>query len=220
MIPPLTPKNQKRIIPLAVVVILASAAWIYYSEFKKPDINLPLHQAVGHVMAEETSRIVGHGGRILIVTAEAQNAPELKAQVQTFEKDLKRLGITVKNKITLDPADNAKYRPGAGLSAKHFLKIAKKGASVDAIVSFVGAPRLSDAELAQLKATTKFIAETHSPERLLNLFDKKILSVGIVPRFEFPAPGPRKPQTSRQWFDHYFQIVTPEALLPKPDESP
>ena len=91
---------------------------------------------------------------------------------------------------------------------------------MDAIVSFVGAPELSDQDLAQLKTSPKLIAEAHSPERLINLLDKKILVSAIVPRFEFPAPGPRKPETSRQWFDHYFQIVTSESALPVAEDSP
>jgi hypothetical protein len=71
-----------------------------------------------------------------------------------------------------------------------------------------------------MKTVPKFIAETHSPEKLVNLLQKKILLSAIVPRYEFPAPGPRKPQTERQWFDRYFQILSPETSLVKGDESP
>ncbi len=120
----------------------------------------------------------------------------------------------------LDPGDNPKYRPGSGLSAKRFLKIVRKNAGADAIVSFVGAPELSDEELAQMKSVPKFIAEAHSPEKFTNLLEKKILLAAIVPRYEFPAPGPKKPATGRQWFDHYFQILRPESPPPKQDELP
>jgi hypothetical protein len=219
--PPSPGKTKQRLLLWgAIVAIIASAARIYYVEFAAPEVNLELHQAVGRVMAEETVRLVGHNGKVVIVTVELPQAPELKVQVKAFEKHLKLLGgVTVKERFELDPGDNLKYRPGAGLSAKHFLKIARKSAGADALVSFVGAPQLSDAEFQQLKSVPRFIAETHSPEKLGNLFQKKLLLVAIVPRYEFPAPGPRKPQTGRQWFDRYFQIVVPDSPLPVEDAS-
>jgi hypothetical protein len=205
----------------AVLAILASGVWIYLTQFRSTDLNVALHQAVGQVMAEETSRVVGHVGKVVIVTMDPRHAPELKLQIAAFEKHLKVLGaITVKETIVLDPGENPKYRPGSGLSAKRFLKVARKNQGVDAIVSFVGSPQLAETELAQLKTLPKFIAETHSPEKSMTLLDKKILLAAIVPRFDFPAPGPRKPETSRQWFDRYFQIVAPGDLTPKADELP
>ena len=205
----------------AIVAILASAAWIYWFEFGSAKQNVQLHQAVGQVMAEETARLVGNLGKVVVVTVDNRTAPELKIQIAAFEKHLKLLGgITIKDTVVLDPGDNPKYRPGAGLSAKRFLKIVHKNPVADAIVSFVGSPELTDQELAQMKTVPKFIAETHSPEKLVNLLEKKVLLSAIVPRYEFPAPGPRRPGTSRQWFDRYFQILSPETGLVKADEAP
>jgi hypothetical protein len=218
---PATGVLQKLLGAACLLVIVAAGVWIYHYEFSSPDLNVPLHQAVGQVLADETARLTGHQGKIVIVTIDSRNSPELKVQLDSFEKDLKLLGrIDIKDKVVLDPGENPKYRPGSGLSAKRFLKIVRKHPGTDAIVSFVGAPELSDQELAQVGPMPKFIAETHSPEKLLNLLQKKILVSAIVPRFDFPAPGPRKPQTSRQWFDHYFQILTPDASPPIAEESP
>jgi hypothetical protein len=214
-------KKPAFVVTGALAAIAASGLWIYHYQFASSEVALPLHQSVGHVLAEETARRVGHVGSIVLVTMDTHNAPELKIQVKAFEKSLKLLGaITIQDKVILDPGENPKYRPGSGLSAKRFVKIARKHPGVDAIVSFVGVPQLSDAELAQLKTPPKLIAETHSPERLMNLFEKKILQAAVVPRFEFPAPGPRKPETSRQWFDRYFQIVLADTPLPTDDATP
>ena len=205
----------------AILVIIASAIWIYITEFAAAPYNVPLQQAIGEVMAEETSHAVGRSGHVIIVSMETGQAPELKVQMEAYEKQLSLLGgITVKDRLMLDPGDNPKYRPGSGLSAKRFLKIVRKNASADAIVSFVGAPELSNEELEQMKSVPKFIAEAHSPEKFRNLLEKKILLAAIVPRYEFPAPGPRKPTTGRQWFDRYFQVLRPESLPPKQDASP
>jgi hypothetical protein len=213
--------RQKLIGIAAIAIILAAAVWIYRWETAPSDLNVPLHQSIGNVLAEETFRQAGHGGKIVVVTMDTRRAPELKVQMEAFYKHLKVLGgCTIADKIVLDPGENPKYRPGSGLSAKRFLKIARKHPGVDGIVSFVGAPELSDEEMKQMKSVPKFIAETHSPERLVGLFDKKLLLSAIVPRYDFPAPGPRQPQTSRQWFDHYFQVVHPDTVLPTGDELP
>ena len=215
------PKRQTVVLCAAIIGILGSLTWIYFSEFRASDLNLPLHQSIGNVLAEETFRQVGHLGKIVIITMDTRQAPELKVQLEAFQKHLKTLGgVTISDKVVLDPGDNPKYRPGSGLSAKRFLKIARKHSGVDGIVSFVGAPELTEEDLKQLKSAPKFIAETHSPERLLALLEKKVLMAAIVPRYDFPAPGPRQPQTMRQWFDHYFQVVHPDTELPKADETP
>lgn len=212
---------QKFLVVSCLVAIAASAVWIYHYEFGSSELNLPLQRSVGQVLAEETARVAGRAAKIVVVTVNVPTAPELKVQLDAFQKSLKALGgITIQDKVVLDPGDNPKYRAGAGLSGKHLLKVIRKHADADAIVSFVGAPELSDQELAQVRSMPKFIAETHSPEKLIKLLDKKLLASAVVPRFEFPAPGPRKPHTPREWFDRYFQVITPDTHLASTEESP
>src|SRR6267378_5979052 len=142
----------------AILTIIASAIWIYITQFAVAAYNIPLHQAVGEVMAEETYHALGRNGHVVIVSMETGQAPELKIQMEAYEKQLNLLGaITVKDRLMLDPGDNPKFRPGSGLSAKRLLKIVRKNPNTDAIVSFVGAPNLSDEELAQVKTMPVFI---------------------------------------------------------------
>jgi hypothetical protein len=75
-------------------------------------------------------------------------------------------------------------------------------------VSFVGAPELTEAEVAELGKPVKFVAEVRVAEKLKPLFEKKLIDVAVVSRFEFPAPGNKKPRTSREWFDNRFQIIS------------
>lgn len=213
--------TQKVLLVGSLLAIAASAVWIYHYEFGSSGVNVALQQSVGQRLAEETARIVGRPARIVVVSVNIPAAPELKVQLDAFQKSLKTSGgVTLQEKVVLDPGDNPKYRAGAGLSAKHLLKIIRKHPGIDAIVSFVGAPELSDQEVAQFKSIPKIVAETHSPEKLVNLLDKKILICAIVPRFEFPAPGPRKPHTGREWFDRYFQVITPDSHVAVVEDSP
>ena len=210
--------NSKQALGVAglILVILASLTWIYITEVAAPKINLRLHQGVGLVLAEETSKVLGNKGQVVIIAINPRKFPELKAQLGAFEKALKGLGgIKMKETYMVETDDDPKYGVGTGLSAKRFLKIRKKYADADAIVSFVGVPNMTDEDFTGLKRPTpKFIAETRSPEKCIKPFQKGVLQVAIISRFVFPAPGPKNPHTPREWFDQYFQIVTSASLPP------
>ena len=196
----------------SVLVIAGSSFWIYSHHFAAPKINVPLHQAVGRVMAEETAKLVDNRGKIVVIAIETAKDPDLKVQLEEFEKTLKKFsGVTVGKTYMLETEGRAKYGTGSGLSARRLIRIVNKNTTADAIVSFVGAPEFKDDEIGQLQARPKFIAEVRSVEKLEKLFAKRLLQVAIVSRFQFPAPVEGNPGTPRQWFDKRFQVVTAET---------
>src|SRR5437899_4970479 len=79
---------RKLTVAASLLAIVASGVWIYHYEFSSSDLNVPLHQAVGHVMADETARVAGRHGKIVVVSMDTRTAPELKVQLAAFEKDL------------------------------------------------------------------------------------------------------------------------------------
>ena len=199
-----------------VLVIVACWAWIYLNQSKLPLDNVPLHQGVGEVLAEQTIKLLGSTGQIIIVAIIPRDFPELTIQLTAFEKALQRAStISIQQKVFLEPND-PKYGLGRGLSPKRLLQIVQKHPAADAIVSFIGAPNFADNELEQMaKAHPKFLAETHSAERTLKLLEKGALHVAIVPRMSAAPAGSRHPHTPRQWFDRYFQLVTPATSQPQ-----
>jgi hypothetical protein len=208
-------RKQALVAAASVMVIAASTTWIYLHHFRGPGVNEVLHIGVGQVMAQETARLLGNHGKIMIVTIDPKKFPELKVQMETFHKTLKSLGkFSVERTFTLDTEDKQKYRTGAGLSGRRFLRIVAKSSTADAIVSFVGAPDLSSEETATVTKWPKFIAETRSPEKLKNLFEKKVIQAAVVSRFDFPSPGTVKPKTPSEWFTNRFQVITNAASLP------
>ena len=201
----------------SLAAIIGSSLWIYFTQFAQPAFNVPLHQRVGEVLAQETARLIHTQGQVVVVTMDASKEPELKAQMQIFEKTLKKLGPISIKELPVETDDKPHYRTGAGLSSRRFLRILKKSATADAIVSFIGAPRMTEEELAQVEKAPKFVAECRSPDRIKRLFDKKLLQVAVVNRFEYPAPVKHNPKTPKQWFEKYYQVVTAEnaSILPK-----
>lgn len=195
---------------ICLAAIGASAVWIYFSQFAPPKINEPLHRGIGEVMAEETKKLVGGKKRILVLAIDSDEAPELKVQLAAFENHLKGSGVNIEETLMIETKGQAKYRTGGGLSSGRLVRTLLKKKHLDGIVSFIGAPNLDDGDYAQLGQgpLPKFIAESMATEKLSGLFEKKILHVAIVPRYEFPSPFQGDPKTSRDWFTKRFQVMT------------
>jgi len=195
----------------SLAVIAGAGYWIYYREFKQPKHNVILHRKIGEVMAEQTAKAVGKKGRLVLVTIPTRPEPELATQLEAFKQTLKRLGDYDLRENELDTKDQPKYGLGSGLSGRRFVRTVNNNKSADGIVSFVGAPKLSDAEISELKKVPKFIAESRSPEYLPRLFEKQLIHAAVVSRFSFPAPGPVEPKTPEEWFNKRYQVLTAEV---------
>ncbi len=201
-------KTKKQLTVAASLLAIGASMFWMYQQYTEPNPSDFLHQEIGKVMAEETSRLLNHKGRIEVVAIDTPRAPELKIQLKSFEENLQKLGsVKIAKTEILDTKGQPKYRTGGGLSASRFLRILKKGERYDAIVSFVGAPNLSDEECAQVgEKRPKFIAESLSVDNLGKLFQTNILDIAIVGRFQFPSPV-IKPKTPRDSFNKRFQIL-------------
>jgi hypothetical protein len=197
----------------AVLVIAASLTWIFVSQCGPPRYETTLHQAVGQVLAEETTALAGNHGEVIVLVVERGKFPLLKAQLKGLLDTLKAMP-GIKTKIVEYKADKPKYGLGSGLSAHHLVKECKKYPKAIAIISLIGVPELTAEDLDQLRdKVPKFIVETRSAKKLRPSLEKQVVQLAVVPRFRFPAPV-RTPKTPREWFDKHFQIVTNAAALP------
>ena len=197
---------------ISMVAIAGSAEWIYYHEFKAPKHNVALHARVGEIMAEQAAKLAGPKGNLLLITMGTAGEPELQTQLESFRRALKKLGSYELKEHELDTKDQPKYGLGTGLSGRRFVRAARNNPKVDLIVSFVGAPKLSEEELAEVPKLPKFLAESRSPDNLPKLFEKHVIQVAVVSRFTFPAPGPVRPKTTEDWFNKRFQIVAADSV--------
>jgi len=211
--------KQILLVTSALAIIAGSVSWIYVTQFGQPGFNVELHQKVGEELALETAKLIHSNGQVVVITMDTTKMPELKAQMQAFEKALKKMGSISIKQLPMDTDDKPQYRTGAGLSSRRFLRIVKKSAGADALVSFIGAPRMTEEEMDQVERAPKFVAECRSPDKIKKLFDKKILKVAVVNRFDYPAPIKHNPKTPKQWFEKYYQIVTAENASDLPKNS-
>jgi len=188
--------------------------------FRQQKINEVLHQRIGEVLAEQAAKLAGPRGKVVTIAIETREWPELKAQLEAFNLALKKLGDYDVRDYLMDAKDQPKYGIGSGLSGRRFVRTVKKNENADVIVSFIGAPRLTDEEVAELTKLPKFVAETRSPDNLPKLFKNNLIQVAVVSRFKFPSPGTDNPKTGEEWFNKRYQIITDDnaKLLPAPGE--
>jgi len=212
--------KQVLTVVISVLIIAGSAAWIYWSQFKSPKHDVGLHKRVGEVMAEQSAKLAGGKGRLVLITISTRGRPELETQLTAFKQSLTKFGTFELKEDVVDTEGKPKYGLGSGLSGRHFVRTVKKNETAAAIVSFVGAPKLTDEEVAELQVMPKFIAETRSPDYLPKLFKNKLIQVAVASRFVFPAPGPIKPRTPQEWFDKRFQVIVAENMGTIPKSEP
>ena len=192
----------------SILVIIASSLWIYFHEFKAAKHSVALHQRVGQVLAEQTVNLIGKKGRVVTISIDSKEWPELKTQIQAFRQTLKKLGDYEVRDYELDTKDQPKYGVGSGLSGRRYVRTVKKCEKANVFVSFIGAPKLTKEDLAELTRKPRFIAESRSGDNLPALFENKLIDVAVVSRFDFPAPGPEKPKTPQELFTKRYQILT------------
>ena len=167
-------------------------------------------------MAEETARVVGKEGKIVLITIPTSGEPELKTQLEAFRSKLKSLGKYHVREYEMDTKDQDKYGVGTGLSGRRYVRTANKNLDAAAIVSFVGAPHMKDEDITELQKVPKLIAEARSVDHLQKLFKKELISVAVAARFNFPAPGPAIPHTAQDYFDKRYQIVVASNVVAIP----
>ena len=211
--------KQISIAVISVLAIAGAAAAIFF-QMRPPGINVRLHRTMGEVLAEQAASITNKG-KIVVVTIDGSAYPEIKAQMEGFEKALEKFpALKLYRTVDVETEGKPKYGPGRGLSEERFQRIMKKySGRADIVISLIGSPELKEDQFEKLpKPMPKFIAETRARDQLAALFAGGVIHAAVVPRFIFPAPV-EKPRTSREWFDHYWQVINPSNVPVEDDED-
>jgi len=202
--------KQLTIAAIAIAIIGASAVWIYRQNFAQPayEPTIQVQTVVGEVLAEETIKLIGTAGQIVVITLEHGQSGELDTHYESFKDGLKKSSIKILRTDTIS-AGKSKYGPGSGMSGRRFVKVVTQFAQADAIVSLVGLPDADEAELKELKGRPlpKVVAFARDPKPLPELFANQWAHVAIVPRRQGNPTAPANPKTSREWFDKQYEIV-------------
>ena len=195
----------------ASLVILGSVGLLCLSFNALPPRPDPKpHEALGKVLAEHTAKLLGGGGRLVVIARDSVtfDIPAASIQLESFKKTLRQAGLTPTaiSILKFDPLRPVAVPPG------DFFEIIRKAAPADVIVSFLGPPTLTDEQQARLGENRPRIVAVCSggiPHQvdLKKIFGDKLLQAAIISRKDSPR-GPPKEGTTQAWFDHRYQIIT------------
>ena len=184
----------------------------------KVDLN-NAYEVLGAVTAEETGKLTGDHGRVLVFvrdTGKAKN-PWVQQQIEAFQRTLrKHAGLTlVTEKIPVSPI--RMMAGGGGLPADQLFKALETHPDLAAVVSFFGFPQLAGPDLEALKKSgVKTVVVSALRPIYKQLLELQAIQVLIVPRSNGPPPGAPAPRTLREHFDQEYTLFTPAdaASLP------
>ncbi len=197
---------------IAVVVMAAIAAWLFYKQSdSSPKFDLSPYNALGVGVAEETSKLLGNKGSIVIIsqdTSEISN-PALEGQLKSFQETIK------KNKtLTISAAEVFKLTPlermasGGAVPKEKFLGSLQNHPNIGAVVLFCAFPQLTAQDTATLKQSgAKVVVASACVPGYRKLVESQVINLAIVPQFEKVANA-GTPTTLRGWFEQEFLVVS------------
>lgn len=200
---------------IAVLVILASAAVIYFSghEFA-PAFELHPQQAAGWGMARMAFEVAGKGSKIILIARDttAFKNPLAQAQLEAFKQAVKDAGGTIlaTHLLSTDPLRPLEVPSG------DFAEWIRNAPAGSIIVSLMGPPVLTEQQRRKLGAfKTRIVAFCPGaiPDNvdLRPLFEQHLLDGALISRRDAPArPGPGQDPAS--CLKEFFQTVTASSV--------
>lgn len=197
----------------AVGAILGALAFLYFTQFRNPTLNLKPLESLGYVSAEEAGKLLNQQGSVVLVceSEEGTRSPNSEAQVKGFTTALAKLpGVTLKATQDLKRSMDGDPRHWP---AGHAEQLARLGAGAGAVVFIGSLPQeFTKTDLAALQGSKcKFVFVTAQAPSLKPLLQQGLIHLAIVNRLK-PQPAPSRSETPRQWFDRVYLVAKPDAL--------
>lgn len=205
-------RDNKAIQAMAVAVTLSAVTAMSFTASGGcgPGINTAPHRAVGVELARQALSLLKPGGQIIVITRNTASFknPATDILMASFQRQLHKAHVNINavQMLDLDPLRLIQVPSG------DFQKWIHHAASGDVIVSFIGPPVLTPAQLAQLgeiKPAIVAFCPGGWPVRtdFRPLFQQGLLRTAIVSRREQPAI-PVESSMSHDAFDQNFMILT------------
>jgi hypothetical protein len=207
-----TPTKQRLMAAGIAAALAVTFVWTCFARYSVTRRDTALQWRVGEVLAEQSVRLLGKDGRIVSIAMDARNHPQLNMQLEAFKAALRRLGDYELRECEVDPRD---CDAGTGLSGRSYVRTVKQYQNADVFVSFIGIPKLTREDIAELGSKPRLVAESSSAENLSALLENQLIEVAVVSRCEFPTHRSTSQYTPQDRFTERFEIVTADsAILP------
>jgi hypothetical protein len=213
--------KRKLIAAVAIAAILISLALGFF-QLRLPSTDLAIHQALGWGAAQETARLVGSQGEIVVICPDFGEFkilnPRYEVLLKSYRKSLAKstqLRIIALERAPVEPPTVAKV--GVYLSPEQYDNFSQKHAKAGAIVVLVGLPPLSDASIREAQAAgAKWLVVSHYGAGYKRLLARQAMQRAIVPRLDEVQEFP-KPRTLQERFEREYDVLNPDRVAQLPD---
>ena len=212
-------ERRKKVATIAVVVIIASLVSLFITMLPhSPKINRAPFIGLGEALADETAKAINNHGTVVPVMTDyyTSGGAPMTDEWKTFARAIKK-----HNGITLAAPVMVKLEEGMGepgVTRADFDALVTKHAKDGALVLFVGLPVWDAKDPLTLPPTAPKIIAVHNTPMSVKLYFSNSIATALVTSRMVPDPDATgEPQTPRQWFNKYFQIVTAQNYQTLPD---
>ena len=191
-----------------MLLIVLAMAWLQRSIRPKPldDEAMPPY-GVGQVLGEEAAKTINDKGRVAIVCIPMISARGM-AEMDGFQRFLsqhKNIKLVTTN--VFKPSETA----FGSLSFQQLATVVNEDTNVDVIVSFLGVTSFTVAQMATLpNPSPKLVVMDWNQGDVLRGMKAGFVKAAVMPRRLTGIPSDH-PKTPHQWFDRYYDLVTPES---------
>ena len=206
--------NKSRKAALALVLMML-AGLLVWRQTTRSRVNFKPSEAVGEVFADETTRLLGGAGQIvLIARAPDPNDPDANSErIASFQAAMKLRKSPRLVAVEWLARPPRGVMDMGGVSEEQLVAFADKHPEANAFVIFAGLPPLSPRGIEKFTGRSlKLMVVCGYGENLKRLLQARVVSSAVVPRFDDLPPGTPAPKTAKDWFQREFELLTPETI--------
>jgi hypothetical protein len=203
---------RTRDILIACLATGAAAVALYFASGERSQkISLDIYEVLGAVTAEETAKLLGDKGQVLVMARDTGEArfQSVEAELKAFQQTLKkRPGMSVVvERIQIQPMQM--MATGGAVPTEQFFRALQMHANLGAVVLFSAFPPLADPEIETLKKTgVKVVVVSSFRPNYEQLLARQAIHLAIVPRPEPPPADAPPARTVRERFDQENLILS------------
>lgn len=204
-------KKNKDILLVSLAACAVAGSLYFTSTGRSPKIDLSTYEALGAVTAEETAKLLGNKGRVLVIARDTgpDKNPSVESEIEAFRRALKKHAGLSQVTQRFQATPTLMMGTGGSVPPEQLSQALEAHADVGALVLFCGLPPLADSQLETLrKRGLKTVVVSSFHPDYGPLLEQGVIHLAIVPRPEEPPPGTQPPRTLRERFDQDYAIVT------------
>lgn len=207
--------KRKTLILVSCFALVTLGTFLVLRQSSEPAMNLRPSTAVGQVLAEETSRLLGGAGNVVVLARDRDkdNQSAGGEQLASFKAAMARRASPKIIATEWLHHPNALAMNAGDLTSEQLLQLLEKNPEANSLVLFAGLPPFSPPLAQKLAArSVKLLAVCGYSPNVRRWLEARSLALAVVPRFGELPSGTPSPKTAKDWFGQEFQLLTPESV--------